>query len=108
MQYLGVVIKPHRVAEDHRPTRAERVAFRGSVSSCLGPRAHYDTYRLRRRLRLEGLPPWWLKAIRVEAGLRKAVLKKQAAARRALPGSPIRGRRLRAPPNPGGIAAGPS
>ena len=63
------------IAEDHRPTRAERVAFRGSVNSYLGLMAHYDTYRLRRRLLLEGLSPWWRKAARVDAGLRKVVLK---------------------------------
>jgi len=73
-KFLGVVIKPHRtyidsrtkgnfqgaierhnrVAEDHRPTRAE---LRGSVNSYLGLLAHYDTYRLRRRLVPEGLSP---------------------------------------------------
>jgi len=56
--------------------RPERVAFRGSVSSYLGLRADYHTYRLRRRLMLEGLPPWWRKAARVDAGLRKVALKK--------------------------------
>jgi len=94
VKFLGVIIKPrriyiesrtkgnfhfaieqhNRVAEEHRPTRAERVAFRGSVNSYLGLLAHYDTYRLR-RLMLEGLSPWWLKAARVDAGLRKVVLK---------------------------------
>jgi len=46
------------------------------VSSYLGLRADYHTYRLRRRLMLEGLPPWWRKAARVDAGLRKVALKK--------------------------------
>ena len=70
-----LAIEQHnRVAEDHRPSRAERVAFRGSMNSYLGLLAHYDTYRLR-RLMLEGLSPWWLKAARVDAGLRKVVLK---------------------------------
>ena len=95
VKFLGVIIKPrriyiesrtkgnfhfaieqhNRVAEEHRPTRAERVAFRGSINSYLGLLAHYDTYRLRRRLVLEGLSPWWLKAVRVDAALRKIVLK---------------------------------
>ena len=95
VQYLGVVIKPHRtyianrtkgnfylaveqhnrIAEHHRPTRAERVAFRGSMNSYLGLLAHYDTYRLRRRLMLEGLSPWWRKAARVDVTMRKVVLK---------------------------------
>ena len=64
VKYLGVVMKPHRSAEDHRPTRAERAAFRGSVSSYLGLLAHYDTYRLRRRLMQERLSPRWLRAAR--------------------------------------------
>jgi hypothetical protein len=94
VQYLGVVVKPHRtyiasrtkgnfrraverhnrVADDHKPTRAERDAFRGSVNSYLGLLAHYDTYRLRRRLLLEVLSPRWRRVARVDAGLRKVVL----------------------------------
>ena len=79
-----MLIKPHRnfhlaieqhnrIAEDHRPTRAERVAFRSSMNSYLGLIAHYDTYRLRRRLMLEGVSPWWRRAAQVDAALRKVV-----------------------------------
>ena len=95
VKFLGAVIKPHRiyidsrtkgnfqgaierhnrVAEDHRPTRAERVALRGSVNSYLGLLAHYDTYRLRRRLMLHCLSPRWRKAVRVDEAVRKVVLK---------------------------------
>ena len=79
--YLAALIPvaadwPHGIAEDHRPTRAERFVFRGGVSSYLGLMANRDTGRLRRRLVLEGLSPWWLKAARVDAGLRKVVLNK--------------------------------
>ena len=45
------------------------------MNSYLGLLGHYDTYRLRRRLMLEGLSPWWRKAARVDATMRKVVLK---------------------------------
>ena len=87
VEFLGVVIKPHRtyianrtkdsfrcaierhnrIADDHRPTHAERIAFRGSVNSYLGMLAHYDTYRLRRRLLLEALSPRWRRGARARS-----------------------------------------
>ncbi len=93
VEFLGVVIKPHRtciasrtrgnfrraverhnrIADDHRPTRAERDAFRSSINSYLGLLAHYDTYRLRRRVLRDVLSPRWRRAVRVDASLRKVV-----------------------------------
>nr|NQU93847.1 hypothetical protein [Bacteroidota bacterium] len=79
VQFLGAVIKPHRIyianrtkgnfyhaiqkqnkiARDHKPTKEERAAFLSSMNSYLGILKHYKTYRLRKRMIRKHLSGWW-------------------------------------------------
>jgi RNA-directed DNA polymerase len=50
--------RQNRVADDHRPTKRERDAFRSTINSYLGILSHYATFRLRVRM-LYRVSRWW-------------------------------------------------
>ncbi len=91
--FLGVYVSPERilagrrtkgnfyqtirrhnlVAQDHRPCRDERFAFRSSINSYLGILSHYSTFRLRKRM-LGRVSFWWWRVFHSDMRLIKAVL----------------------------------
>ena len=101
VQFLGTVIKPHRIyianrtkgnffqaiekqnkiARDHKPTKDEQAAFISSMNSYLGILKHYKTYKLRKKIIRENLSGWW-ENIFYAKGYSKFVAKKRVVARR--------------------------
>jgi len=81
VKFLGVVIKPHRiyitnrtkgnfyaaiekqnsVVRNNPPSQQEKLTFLSSINSYLGIMKHYKTYRLRKKMLLTHLSPWWQK-----------------------------------------------
>jgi hypothetical protein len=79
VQFLGVIIKPHRIyianrtkgnfyqaiqiqnhiARHHKPTNEEQAEFLSSMNSFLGILKHYKTYKLRQQIIREKLSGWW-------------------------------------------------
>lgn len=88
VEYLGTVIKPHRiyvtkrikgnfyqaienqnaVAKDHKPDREEVRAFLSSMNSYLGIMKHYKTSRLRKSMITRRLSGWWWNHVRARDG----------------------------------------
>lgn len=78
VQFLGVVIKPHRIYVAHRikgnfytamekqnkickdksPTKEQKASFLCVINTYLGLMKHYKTYGLRKKM-LKNLSPWW-------------------------------------------------
>ena len=95
VQYLGAVIKPHRVyianrtkgnfysaiekqnkvARSHKPDKEEQRAFLSSMNSYLGIMKHYKTYKLRKEVTLKNLSGWWWNYVYLSGGVTKFVLK---------------------------------
>ena len=79
VQYLGAIIKPHRIyvanrtkgnffeaignqnqiARDHKPTKEDQKAFQSSMNSYLGIMKHYKTYKLRKEMIRNDISGWW-------------------------------------------------
>ena len=93
VHFLGVTIKPHRIYIGKRtkgnfydaitrdntitckrkPTKEEQATFLCSMNSYLGFLAHYNTYRLRRRMLKKHISIWWWNLVYVSGGYRKLV-----------------------------------
>ena len=78
-QYLGAIIKPHRiyvanrtkgnfyeaiekqnkVVRENKPTKEEQAAFQSSMNSYLGIMKHYKTYKLRKKMIRNDVSGWW-------------------------------------------------
>lgn len=96
-QFLGVVIKPHRItcgkrikgnfynaiakqnriACAHKPTKQEQAAFLASMNSYLGILKHYSTYRLRKQALIKHLSIWWWNLAYFSGGCSKLVFKQK-------------------------------
>jgi RNA-directed DNA polymerase len=94
VQYLGAVIKPYRkyiakrttgnfyaaiakhnlIAQNHKPTVAEKRAFFTCTNSYLGILQHYKTYKLRKSFLLNQVSAWWWNYFYI-AGFAKLVFK---------------------------------
>ena len=97
VQYLGAVIKPHRIyvarrttgnfyasiakhnriVRDNKPEKETQKAFLSSMNSYLGIMKHYKTYKLRKLMIFNVLSAEWWKFVYLEAGIQKFVLKKK-------------------------------
>jgi RNA-directed DNA polymerase len=97
VNFLGVVIKPHRITSGRRikgnfydaiarqnhivskekPSNDARAAFLCSMNSYLGLMKHYSTYRLRRRMLKKHLSIWWWNLMYLSGGARKLVPKQK-------------------------------
>ena len=95
VQFLGTVIKPHRiymanrtkgnfyaaiqkhnrVVQTAKPDKTERDAFLSSMNSYLGILKHYKTFALRKRMLLKNLSPWWWRAVRLRKAANKMTFK---------------------------------
>lgn len=89
VQYLGAIIKPHRIyiasrtkgnfynaiekqnkiARNHKPTKEEQQAFLSSINSYLGIMKHYKTYKLRKQMIFKNLSGWWWNYICLKGGI---------------------------------------
>ena len=96
VQYLGAIIKPHRVyianrtkgnfheaienqnliARAHKPTKEEREKFLSSMNSYLGIMKHYKTYKLRKGMLFKNLSCWWWNYVSLKGGIAKFALRK--------------------------------
>jgi retron-type reverse transcriptase len=97
VQFLGVVIKPHRiyianrtkgnfyaaivqqnsVVEAQKPTKVEKDYFLSSMNSYLGILKHYKTRRLRKKMLLKNLSPYWWRIAYLDKAENKLVLRKR-------------------------------
>jgi len=97
VQFLGTVIKPHRiyiasrtkgnfykaiekqniVARDHKPTEIEIEDFIASMNSYLGIMQHYKTYRMRKKMIFKNLSAWWWNYVYLTGGISKFAKKKK-------------------------------
>jgi len=95
LQYLGVVIKPHRiyianrtkgsffkaieqqnrVTKDNKPNINEKEEFRSSMNSYLGIMKHYKTYKLRKKMLFKNLSALWWNYAYLTGGYAKFVIK---------------------------------
>ena len=95
VQFLGTVIKPHRIyianrtkgnfyealekqniiARHHKPSKEEQNNFLSSMNSYLGIMKHYKTYNLRKRMINKKLSAWWWNYVYSTGGLSKFLLK---------------------------------
>ncbi|NCT57495.1 MAG: hypothetical protein GW760_07315 [Legionella sp.] len=57
--FYETMIKHNLVAEDHKPTKEEQIAFLCSINAYLGILSHCQTYRLRKRMLKKYLSIWW-------------------------------------------------
>lgn len=93
VNFLGVVIKPHRIyvgkrtkgnfydaiiqhnrkTREKKPTKEEQAAFLCSMNSYLGIMKHYNTQRLRRRMLRQHLSIWWWNLMYLSGGASKLV-----------------------------------
>ncbi len=94
VQFLGTIIKPHRVyiakrtkgnfyaaiqrhnavVQEHRPAREQEAAFLSSMNAYLGLLGHYQTYRLRQRLLFRYLSGWWWDRVSLAGGVARFVM----------------------------------
>lgn len=97
VQFLGAVIKPHRIyianrtkgnfymaiqqqnalVEEHKPNHKQRAAFLSSMNSYLGIMKHYKTHKLRKRLLFKNLSAWWWNRVYLSGGVAKFVLEEK-------------------------------
>ena len=93
VNFLGVVIKPHRIyvgkrtkgnfydaiiqhnnkTRKKKPSKEEQAAFLCSMNSYLGIMKHYNTLRLRRRMLRQHLSIWWWNLMYLSGGASKLV-----------------------------------
>ncbi len=96
-QFLGVVIKPHRItcgkrikgnfynaiAKQNRiacagkPTKQEQAVFLASMNSYLGILKHYSTYRLRKKMLIKHMSIWWWNLVYFSGGCSRLVFKQK-------------------------------
>ena len=97
VNFLGVVIKPHRITSgkrlrgnfydamiehnsktcEKRPSKEEQASFLCSMNSYLGIMKHYNTYQLRRRMLRKHLSIWWWNLMYLSNGASKLVPKQK-------------------------------
>jgi retron-type reverse transcriptase len=95
VQFLGAVIKPHRIYIAKRtqgnfydaiakqntlvlaqkPGKEQQAAFLSSMNSYLGILKHYKTHKLRKRLLFNNLSARWWNCVHLSGGIAKFVLK---------------------------------
>ena len=95
VQYLGTVIKPHRIyianrtkgnfyhaiekqnqiARSHKLCKEEQAAFLSSMNSYLGIMKHYKTFKLRKEMIYKKLSAWWWNYVYLSGGIAKFQLK---------------------------------
>jgi retron-type reverse transcriptase len=95
VQYLGAIIKPHRIyisnrtkgnfheaiesqnliARAHKPTKEDKEIFRCRMNSYLGIMKHYRTYKWRKRMIFKNMSAWWWNHVYLRGGIAKFVLK---------------------------------
>ena len=100
VQYLGAIIKPHRIyiaartkgnfyeaiekqnliARDHKPSKQEQESFLSSMNSYLGIMKHFKTHKLRKHLHKKHLSGWWGNYVRI-VKFEKYVLKNKMVKR---------------------------
>jgi RNA-directed DNA polymerase len=98
VQFLGAVIKPHRIyianrtqgnfydaiekqnrlVKDCKPDKEQQAAFLSSMNSYLGIMRHYKTHKLRKRLLFKNLSAWWWNRVYLSGGIAKFVLKEKS------------------------------
>lgn len=97
VQFLGTVIKPHRIyiasrtksnfyqaiekqnkiARDHKPSGQEIEDFIAIMNSYLGIMQHYKTYKMRKKMIFKNLSAWWWNYIYLTGGISKFAMKKR-------------------------------
>jgi hypothetical protein len=97
VQFLGTVIKPHRIyiakrtkgnfyraiekqniiVSDHKPTEQEIEDFIAVMNSYLGIMQHYKTYRMRKKMIFKNLSAWWWNYVYLTGGISKFVKKRR-------------------------------
>ena len=90
VQYLGAVIKPHRIyvvsrikgncyaaidrynqiVRDHKPNQEEIESFISSMNSYLGIIQHFKSYSLRKIMLLKYVSAWWWNHVYISGGYR--------------------------------------
>ncbi len=95
MQFLGAVIKPHRIyianrtkgnfytainkqnalVREHKPNIEQQAAFLNSMNSYLGIMKHYKTHKLRKKMLFDNLSGWWWNLVYLSGGIAKFVKK---------------------------------
>jgi len=96
VQFLGTVIKPHRIyiakrtkgnfyqaiekqniiVRDHKPTNEEIEDFIANMNSYLGIMQHYKTYKMRKKMIFKNLSAWWWNYVFLTGGISRFVMKK--------------------------------
>ena len=99
VQFLGAVIKPHRIYITKRtqgnfydaikkqnaqvlvqkPNKQQQAAFLSSMNAYLGILKHYQTYKLRKKLLFKNLASRWWNYAYLSGGIAKFVLKQKTA-----------------------------
>ena len=99
VQFLGTVIKPHRIYITKRtqgnfydaiqkqnaqvlvqkPSKQKQAAFLSSMNAYLGILKHYQTYKLRKKLLFKNLASRWWNYAYLSGGIAKFVLKQKTA-----------------------------
>ena len=103
MQFLGAIIKPHRIYiakrtqgnfymaiakqnkqlnTHHTPTQEQQAAFLSTMNSYLGIMKHYQTHKLRKRLLFKNLSARWWNCVYLSGGIAKFVLKTKTLKRK--------------------------
>ncbi len=98
VQFLGTVIKPHRIyiasrtkgnfyeaietqnkiARNHKPDNEEQKAFLSSINSYMGIMKHYKTYKLRKEILFKNLSAWWWNYVYLSGGISRFVMKRRS------------------------------
>lgn len=99
VQFLGTVIKPHRIyiakrtqgnfynaiqqqndiVATSKPSQEQQAAFLSSMNSYLGLLKHFKSYRLRKKMLVKNLSPHWWNRVYLSGGIAKFVLKVRKA-----------------------------
>jgi len=97
VQFLGAVIKPHRIyianrtkgnffnaiqqqnalVKEHKPTKEQQDSFLSCMNSYLGIMKHYKSQKLRKRLLFKNLSARWWNRVYLSGGIAKFVLKQK-------------------------------
>ena len=97
VQFLGTVIKPHRIyiakrtkgnfynaiekqnniARDHKPIKEEIEDFIASMNSYFGILQHYKTYKMRKKMIFKNLSSWWWNYVFLTGGISRFAKKKR-------------------------------
>jgi retron-type reverse transcriptase len=93
VQFLGAVIKPHRIyiakrsqgnfyaaiekqnniVKEHKPSKEQQAAFLSSMNAYLGLMRHYKTHNVRKRLLFKNLSARWWNCVYLSGGIAKFV-----------------------------------